>query len=259
MTSFDMDSSYDKAAMGALSGEKCPACGTNIDRKPGEHWVLLDGGKRVCTNPWHNPKGFDRRKPAVQPCKYGDPFCPCQDGDMCHYEGENPMPPTSTLSGEKCPTCKSDKKEVRNNADYDDIRDVFIKCSGPWHSPGSTMSEHSKDCAIHGCEGWNGPRFCDCGAGSTGAEPAPECKQCAFWHDHGHKSLTKGRWSDCGHPCFLGTDKCEVCANTEPAPDWMERAAEELSLMAWDNDAEDSAKAVMLAILKKHAGGGTGK
>jgi len=25
-------------------------------------------------------------------CKYGDPYCPCQDGDMCHYEGPNPMP-----------------------------------------------------------------------------------------------------------------------------------------------------------------------
>lgn len=25
-------------------------------------------------------------------CKYGDPFCPCPDGDMCHYEGPNPMP-----------------------------------------------------------------------------------------------------------------------------------------------------------------------
>ena len=24
-------------------------------------------------------------------CKYGDPTCPCQDGDICHYEGENPM------------------------------------------------------------------------------------------------------------------------------------------------------------------------
>ena len=20
-------------------------------------------------------------------CKYGDPYCPCQDGDQCHYEG----------------------------------------------------------------------------------------------------------------------------------------------------------------------------
>jgi hypothetical protein len=26
-------------------------------------------------------------------CKYGDPYCPCQDGDMCHYEGQNPMNP----------------------------------------------------------------------------------------------------------------------------------------------------------------------
>ena len=24
-------------------------------------------------------------------CKYGDPTCPCQDGDPCHYEGENAM------------------------------------------------------------------------------------------------------------------------------------------------------------------------
>jgi hypothetical protein len=24
-------------------------------------------------------------------CKYGDPACPCQDGDACHYEGENPL------------------------------------------------------------------------------------------------------------------------------------------------------------------------
>lgn len=25
-------------------------------------------------------------------CKYGDSYCPCQDGDICHYEGEDPMP-----------------------------------------------------------------------------------------------------------------------------------------------------------------------
>lgn len=24
-------------------------------------------------------------------CKYGDPICPCQDGDACHYEGADPM------------------------------------------------------------------------------------------------------------------------------------------------------------------------
>ncbi len=26
------------------------------------------------------------------PCEYGDPFCPCQDGDACHYRGHNPLP-----------------------------------------------------------------------------------------------------------------------------------------------------------------------
>ena len=39
----------------------CPSCGTTIDRNEGEHWVLLDGGKKVCTHPWHNPKSFERR------------------------------------------------------------------------------------------------------------------------------------------------------------------------------------------------------
>lgn len=24
-------------------------------------------------------------------CKYGDPHCPCPDGDPCHYEGDDPM------------------------------------------------------------------------------------------------------------------------------------------------------------------------
>lgn len=24
-------------------------------------------------------------------CPYGDPSCPCQDGDPCHYEGKDPM------------------------------------------------------------------------------------------------------------------------------------------------------------------------
>lgn len=32
-------------------------------------------------------------QPPSRPCKYGDPTCPCQDGDSCHYEGENPWTP----------------------------------------------------------------------------------------------------------------------------------------------------------------------
>ena len=30
---------------------------------------------------------------CVKPCRYGDPFCPCQDGDLCHYEGPGAWPP----------------------------------------------------------------------------------------------------------------------------------------------------------------------
>lgn len=26
------------------------------------------------------------------PCPHGDPFCPCQDGDACHYEGRASWP-----------------------------------------------------------------------------------------------------------------------------------------------------------------------
>ena len=26
-------------------------------------------------------------------CPHGDSTCPCQDGDLCHYEGEDPMTP----------------------------------------------------------------------------------------------------------------------------------------------------------------------
>ena len=31
-------------------------------------------------------------------CKYGDQFCPCQDGDQCHYEGMAPMSPPQPVS-----------------------------------------------------------------------------------------------------------------------------------------------------------------
>lgn len=33
-------------------------------------------------------------------CKYGDPTCPCQDGQICHYEGVRPMrPPEAWICG----------------------------------------------------------------------------------------------------------------------------------------------------------------
>lgn len=28
----------------------------------------------------------------VEKCIGNDPTCPCQDGDQCHYKGENPWP-----------------------------------------------------------------------------------------------------------------------------------------------------------------------
>lgn len=37
-------------------------------------------------------------------CKYGDPYCPCQDGGQCHYEGVNPMNLTITDPA-PCPFC----------------------------------------------------------------------------------------------------------------------------------------------------------
>lgn len=30
-------------------------------------------------------------EPQALRCAYGDPTCPCQDGDLCHYEGKDPM------------------------------------------------------------------------------------------------------------------------------------------------------------------------
>jgi hypothetical protein len=28
----------------------------------------------------------------VSKCKYGDPYCPCEDGDGCLYEAPDPLP-----------------------------------------------------------------------------------------------------------------------------------------------------------------------
>lgn len=46
------------------------------------------------------PELIDDFKPAPwdRPCPYGDPTCPCQDGDPCHYTGPNPMTPPGQWS-----------------------------------------------------------------------------------------------------------------------------------------------------------------
>lgn len=38
-----------------------------------------------------------RMEETMAACKYFDLFCPCQDGDTCHYEGEEPMRPPVDL------------------------------------------------------------------------------------------------------------------------------------------------------------------
>lgn len=41
---------------------------------------------------------------GVDACVHGDPYCPCQDGDTCHYEGDDPMRcPTTDVIG--CTAC----------------------------------------------------------------------------------------------------------------------------------------------------------
>jgi hypothetical protein len=46
------------------------------------------------------------QEPAVgATCPHGDRLCPCQDGDLCHYEGQNPLRcPTTDIVG--CTGCR---------------------------------------------------------------------------------------------------------------------------------------------------------
>ena len=37
-----------------------------------------------------------------RPCPHGDPFCPCQDGDLCHYEAAAGPPATAAWPCEHC-------------------------------------------------------------------------------------------------------------------------------------------------------------
>jgi hypothetical protein len=57
------------------------------------------------------------------PCIGGDPLCPCQDGDMCHYQGPNAWP----ISGKKRKhwiSCNKFTVEVETDA-----RDVVIRAA----------------------------------------------------------------------------------------------------------------------------------
>jgi hypothetical protein len=84
--------------------QRCPTCGSvmeacaNVRVRDGEvherGWLCA---KCQITIP---------ARTGVRPCKYGDPTCPCQDGDMCHYEGEDPWHKGSAT--EPTPQCTED-------------------------------------------------------------------------------------------------------------------------------------------------------
>lgn len=49
-------------------------------------------------------------------CKYGDPACPCNDGDECNYEGENPMlPPDGVV---RVTICNDELRIIRKDTIY---------------------------------------------------------------------------------------------------------------------------------------------
>ena len=58
-----------------------------------EHGVLLmkGTGHQIDGNLWC-------RAAVGAECFGGDPACPCQDGDLCHYRGDNASPPIHTTS-----------------------------------------------------------------------------------------------------------------------------------------------------------------
>lgn len=43
-------------------------------------------------------------------CPHGDRYCPCQDGDACHYEGDNPS--RCWTSGQKPCTVHSRERKA---------------------------------------------------------------------------------------------------------------------------------------------------
>lgn len=100
------------AAEGDGGPTQCSACGKDICKRPycqlgkrGHLWEHADTRSIFCTPDIgfeNSDLAYPATHPAAQPiegdggprkCKYGDPTCPCQDGDPCHYEGENPMSP----------------------------------------------------------------------------------------------------------------------------------------------------------------------
>ena len=77
-------------------------------------------------------------------CKYGDPFCPCQDGDQCHYEGEKPMKETKHTPGpwnhSICETCwnarNPEREAIKLREEFRDERPDTCCFCGKLHGSG---------------------------------------------------------------------------------------------------------------------------
>lgn len=72
------------------------------------------------------------------PCPHGDPTCPCQDGDPCHYEGDDAM---------ACPRYVL--------AERPDGEMVTIYATDPLDA----VPAGSPHCHVEGC-GWRGHSIC---------------------------------------------------------------------------------------------------
>lgn len=53
---------------------------------------------------------------AGRPCAFGDPFCPCQDGDVCHYV-DDPETGTKAMAPPTIPTCSTCSTPMRDPAE----------------------------------------------------------------------------------------------------------------------------------------------
>jgi hypothetical protein len=72
-----------------------------VGGEPGDYARKINAGYRATEEPFiftgaddlvFHDGWYDAAR-ALIVCPYGDETCPCQDGDLCHYEGDDPMPP----------------------------------------------------------------------------------------------------------------------------------------------------------------------
>lgn len=75
-------------------------------------WTHTTGDILAYTQEPLDQESFAEAKGAAQPvCKYGDPLCPCPDGDQCHYEGKDAWP--APQAGPSVHSSESDGKAVQ--------------------------------------------------------------------------------------------------------------------------------------------------